>query len=405
MVTQDKLGPDRSVAGLRPKEHLALRWTASEPGAFQFPFLDLNRASNWTEFRAALSRLQGPGSNFVYADVDGNIGYQAAGRLPIRKGWSGDLPVDGASGRYEWQGYIPFEDLPSSFNPPAGMIVTANQNPFPADYPYPVSGGFASHYRSAQIRALLGSRRGWQPSGLISIQKDVYSAFSHFLARQIAAACERRKVSNPALAGALAALRGWNGQMEKDLPQPLLVTLAYQRLRRALGDSAAPGKGLLYDVQMAPAVVERLLRERPAGWVKDWDELLVRSLDEAVEEGSRSQGPNVERWIYGKYTEITITHPIGNTLPYFKKYFNIGPFELSGSATTVKQISRRLGPSMRMAVDLGDWERSLLNLPAGESGQVLSPHYRDQWGHYYNGLSFPMPFDKVEAKSVLELIP
>src|SRR5439155_21272625 len=120
------------------EKRLALKWSAAQPGMLQFPFLDLDRAGNWNEFLAALKRLPGPGSNFVYADVDGNIGYHVAGRLPIRKGWLGDLPVDGSSGDFEWQGFIPFEQLPSAFNPPAGLIVTANQNPFPADYPYPV---------------------------------------------------------------------------------------------------------------------------------------------------------------------------------------------------------------------------------------------------------------------------
>ena len=405
MVTQDKLGPDRNVSGLQAKEHLALRWAAAEPASFQYPFMEIGRARNWTEFRAALSRFSSPGSNFVYADVNGNIGYQAAGRLPIRKGWPGDLPVDGSSGNFEWQGFIPFEELPSSYNPPSGMIVTANQNPFPADYRYPVAGNFASPYRAAQIRALLAAGRGWRAEDMPAVQKDVYSAFSHFLARQIVAACDRRKVSNPSLSGAIALLREWNGQMEKNLPQPLLVTLAYPRLRRAAGDAASPGKGLIYDVQLAPAVIERLLRERPAGWVKDWDELLVRSLDEAVEEGSRSQGPDVKRWIYGKYTEMTITHPIGNNLPWAKQYFNLGPVELSGSATTVKQTTRRLAPSMRMAADLDDWERSWLNLPIGESGQVLSSHYKDQWDRYYAGRSYPMQFGKVDAKSVLTLVP
>ena len=104
----------------------------------------MNRARNWQEFTKALSRFPGPAQNFVYGDVDGNIGYHATGKLPIRKGYAGDVPVDGASGNFEWQGFIPFDQLPASFNPPDGLIVTANQNPFPPDYPYAVHGNFAS---------------------------------------------------------------------------------------------------------------------------------------------------------------------------------------------------------------------------------------------------------------------
>ncbi len=110
---------------------MALRWVVAEPGMIQYPVLDIDRAQNWQEFTAALARFPGPGSNFVYADVDGNIGYHAAGKLPIRHGYLGDVPVDGASGDYEWDGYIPFDQLPSAFNPPSGIIATANQNPFP----------------------------------------------------------------------------------------------------------------------------------------------------------------------------------------------------------------------------------------------------------------------------------
>src|SRR5581483_2007521 len=113
--------------------HLALRWLISQASLIQFPILDIDRAANWQEFTTALTRFAGPGSNFVYADVDGNIGYHAAGTLPKRKGYAGDVPVDGSSGDFDWDGYIPFDQLPSFYNPPSGIIVTANQNPFPPD--------------------------------------------------------------------------------------------------------------------------------------------------------------------------------------------------------------------------------------------------------------------------------
>ncbi|MBK5295465.1 MAG: penicillin acylase family protein, partial [Acidobacteriia bacterium] len=96
-------------------QHLSIRWTATEPGLFQFPFAEINHAGNWSQFRAALSRFLGPGQNFVYADTEGNIGYQATGKLPIRRDRDGDLPADGASGKQEWDGFIPFEELPSIY--------------------------------------------------------------------------------------------------------------------------------------------------------------------------------------------------------------------------------------------------------------------------------------------------
>jgi penicillin amidase len=384
--------------------YLALRWSAAEPGSFQFPFLDVNRARNWQEFTAAIARFAGPGQNFVYADVDGNIGYHATGQLPIRKNYDGDVPVDGSSGDNEWEGFIPFDQLPSFYNPPQGWIITANQNPFPKDYPYRVHGDFASPFRSLEIRSLLTARDGWKPDQMLAVQKDVYSAFSRFLAGQIVAAYDRRKPPQPELKDCVALLRSWNGQMEKQTPAPLLITLVYLQLRKMVADRAAPGKADLYSPQMAPAVLEKILEGDGHGWFQDKNEALIRALSGAFEEGRTLQGGNVNRWNYGKYNELTIKHPIGGELPLLGPYFNIGPVEMSGSSTTIKQTTLRLGPSMRFVADLSDWERSLNNITIGESGQFLSRHYKDQWDAYYVGRSFPMQFGKVDAKETLVFV-
>ena len=225
------------------KEHLALRWAAAEPRAFQFPFPELNRAGNWREFTAALARFPGPAQNFVYADVDGNIGYHASGLLPIRKNYTGDVPVDGSSGEFEWHGFIPFDDLPSFYNPPRGVIVTANQNPFPPGYQYTVNGNFASQYRSNQIRDLLTARNGWRAEEMLAVQKDVYSGFLEYVARAIVAAYDQRKAQHTALDNAVALLRGWNGQVDKDEAAPMVATLAYLHLRRMVAEKASPALG------------------------------------------------------------------------------------------------------------------------------------------------------------------
>jgi len=387
------------------KQRLALRWVAAEPGSFQFPFIELNHARNWGEFSKAISRFAGPGQNFVYGDVDGNIGYHAAGRLPIRKNYAGDVPVDGASGNFEWQGFIPFDQLPASFNPPDGLIVTANQNPFPPDYPFTVNGNFASHYRGRQIRDMISGRKALRPEDTLAVQKDVYSAFNRYLAQAAVQAYDRRGKRRADLTEAVSLLRSWNGQMDRDRPEPLIASLLFQYFRQAVAEVAAPGKGSLYETQMAPAVIENLLCARPPGWFGDYDEALLRSFADGLDEGGRMQGRDVKKWVYGKYLELTVGHPIGHRLPLVAKYFDIGPVWMSGSSTSVKQTTRRLGPSMRMNADLGDWDRSLMNLPIGESGHVLSGHYKDQWDAYYNGRSFPMQFRKVEVKSVLEFVP
>jgi penicillin amidase len=386
-------------------EKMALKWTAAQPDLFAFPFLDLDRARNWGEFTKALANYPGPAQNFVYADTDGNIGYHAAGKLPIRRNYYGDVPVDGSSGDYEWDGYIPFEQLPNAYNPPDGYIVTANQNPFPRNYPYHINGNFPSEYRSRQILDMLRAGKALKPDDTLRIQKDVYSAFSHFLARQIVAAVDRRKATNPNFSEAVPLLRKWDGQMDKGEAAPMIVTLAYQYFRKFIGDRAAPGKGPIYETEMSAAVIRKLLVTRPAGWFDNWDVTLERALADGLEEGRRIQGDAVAKWQFGRYLEVRIPHPIGHPLPMIGKYFDIGPVEMSGSSTSVKQTSKRVGPSMRMNADLANWDNSLLNLPIGQSGHPLSRHYKDEWDAYYNGQSFPMQFDKVDVKDSLKLTP
>lgn len=390
------------MLGAEGNERLSLRWVAAEPGLLQYPLLEVDRAANWQQFTAALARYPGPAQNFVYADVDGNIGYHVAGRLPIRRGFAGDVPVDGSSGDFEWQGIIPFDQLPSVFNPPSGLIATANQNPFPVDYPYPVNGTFAPPDRVNQIRALLSARRNWRAEEMLAVQKDVYSAFGKFLAGQLVAAYDKRHMKNPGLEDSIALLRSWNGQMEKNLAAPFLVTLAYQHVRTAFAENAAPGASANYDFPIAPAVIERLLRERPSGWFADYDGMLLGVLVDAVEEGQRIQGRDVRRWQYGAALRLTIPHPVTHQIRWLGKYFDIGPIPMSGGTLTVKQTTLRLGPSMRMNADLADWDHSLLNILTGQSGQILSSHFRDQWSSYYVGQSFPMQFRRVKEASTLE---
>ena len=394
-------------------EHLALRWVAAEPGKFAMTFTDLDRARNWQEFNAGLAKFPGPGQNFVYADVDGNIGYHAAGSLPIRRDFTGDLPLDGASGKFEWDGFIPYEQLPSAYNPPSGIIATANQNPFPPNYPYTVSGSFAVPYRVRQIFARLQAKPKLTPEDTLAIQKDVYSPFENFLARSLVKAWEKEGSSYGDLKPAIDRLRTFNGQMDKEGVAPLLVVLTDRYVRRAIADNASPGSGSAYanspasqdPYQMSYGSAEHLLRDRPSGWFTDWDQMLLNALRDGVREAQRMQGRNMDKWRYGKYLKLEIDHPVGNQLPLVASYFNIGPVPMSGASTSVKQTTRRLGPSERMNAVVGDWDRSLLNLPVGESGHIFSSHYRDQWDAYYNGRSFPMQFDHVDAKSTLTINP
>jgi penicillin amidase len=155
---------------------------------------------------------------------------------------------------------------------------------------------------------------------------------------------------------------------------------------------------------MGPAIVQDIL-QNPQGWFHETNDTLMSALVDALADGRQMQGSDIKHWDYGKYNDLTIRHPVGAPLPLVGPYFNIGPVDMSGSPTTIKQINEHLGPSMRFVADLSNWEQSLNNITIGESGQILSRHYKDQWDAYYYGRSFPMQFQHIDVKSTLVIEP
>lgn len=385
----------------------SMRWSAMD--GFAFPFFDIDRAQNWQQFRAAVSSYWGPGQNFVYADRAGNIGYQAGGRVPIRRGFDGDVPLDGVSGNYEWDGYIPFHEMPSVYNQASGIIATANQNPFPPDFAYRVNGNFADTYRVEQIRALLSAKRGLTVRDMLAVQKDVYSAYDFFLAQQAVAASGRCGGNGQMVCEAVEILRRWNGQMDKDEAAPAITELLSREIGKHLIQLIVRRSDSINvpEIRPRPQVIERLLRDHPQGWVpnNDWEKWLAERFVSALEAGRREQGSPASNWRWGKMLRWKIEHPVGRQLPFVGGLFNVGPVEMSGSGTSVKQTTLVVGPSERMIVDLGNLDKSVQNLVIGESGFVASPHYKDQWRAYYAGTSFPMQFEHVDAKQVLRVRP
>jgi penicillin amidase len=242
---------------------------------------------------------------------------------------------------------------------------------------------------------------------MLAVQTDVYSGFSHFLAREVASAYARHSASYATLADAVELLRNWNGQMSSGQAAPMIASLTYLHLRTAFARRASQAKQPVWNSAAAPAVIEKLLRERPREWFDDYDKLLLDNLADAVEEGRRMQGRNVAKWDYGAYNGMVLDNPILGRLPVLGKYFNIGRAPMSGSPDTVKlkRLGEAFGPSMRMVVDLSNLDASMQNITLGESGQVLSRHYRDQWDAHLAGRSFPMQFNKIDATDTLVFMP
>ena len=196
-----------------------------------------------------------------------------------------------------------------------------------------------------------------------------------------------------------------DGSRTENRAAPMVVMLVLAQLRKQALERAAPGAAAQLQDTVPVLSIEKLLREKPAGWFPDYDQLLMRCLTGALEAGLKLQGFDAAQWDWGRYQALTIVNPVAGRIPVLGRLFNVGPVPMRGAPTTVAQYTGRLGPSMRIVVDLNNLDGSLANLTLGESGQRLSGHYKDQWDAYYNGRSFPMQFEKIDARQVLTIMP
>jgi penicillin G amidase len=392
---------------------LALRWTLYDGP--RIPLYDVNTAQNWEEFRHAFSRWDAPGQNVVYADVDGNIGYQATGKVPIRAG-DGSLPVSGADNAHEWTGYIPFDKLPSIYNPPSGIIATANGRITPDDYRYSISMEWEAPWRTARIYHVLESGRKFSAADMLALENDIHSE-PHLLAgeRFVYAVDHAAKASARAKQAA-DLMRNWDGRMGASAAAPTIAEVSIQELTRLLleprlggapddlRDGASKQETLswrTYRWEMRSVWLENVLLHHPQRWLPaqypNYEELLTAAVEAAV---NRAEAPkDLALWRWGAYNAVKIQHPVLGKIPLLNHWSGPGEREQSGGAYAVKAATRTHGPSERFTANMADLDESTLNLVTGESGNFLSPHYMDQWKAWYEGTTFALPFTQraVEA--------
>jgi penicillin G amidase len=393
-VKATRHGPVISHEGSRD---LALRWTALEPGALRFPFLKIDRAQNWQEFTAALRDFTGPMQNFVYADVDGNVGYYAAAWVPIRKEGDGSLPPPGSTDDYDWTGYIPFEDLPHAFNPASGMIATANGRIVPDGYPYFITDRWAAPFRTARIFQLLESGKEFTVSDMLRIQTDILSLEDKWLAGELVKAAKAHAPSTPDAQYAMSLLADYDGEAHADSAATLVCEVTRKALLKRiltpkLGDEVSD-----YNWSMSTIFLMTVLKNNWTRWLppgdQDFNATLMKSLEEGVAHIPSLVGsPDHAAWQWGQTIPLTFHNRLTLAFPFLAKYLNVGPVPQPGTQTTVKQTTPTVGPSMRMVVDFSNLDNSVQNITVGESGQVMSGYYKDQFDAWYHGRSFPMQF-------------
>jgi penicillin amidase len=384
-------------------KYYALRWTATEPGGLFFTYNWLGRAQNWSEFRKEMKRVWGPAQNVVYADVDGNIGYIMAARVPIRKKGHGEVPVPGDTDDYEWTGYIPFDQLPQAFNPASGLIVTANARVVGPSYKPYLTDRWEEPYRTARIYDLLHDKRDLRPEDMLRVQTDTYSYPHLFLAEQLSSAVKTAQPKDARAQKLIERVKDWNGIADADSP---LVSFLEATRHTALVLLLEPylGKDTSLYEWRSTSFLQRILTDRPAKWLpaayKTYDELLCAAADRAVKRlAERSKSERIEDWPWKRFDSLEMLHPVGRQ-GLLKRLLSITNQPQSGTMFSPRAASQHDGPAMRFVANPANWDDSILLIPAGQSGQFGSSHYTDQFSYWYNGKPITAPFsDSAETKA------
>jgi len=393
---------------------LALAWTALRDDDLTLQAgLGVAHARDWQSFVASLRDFHSPQQNITYADVDGNIGFLAPGLIPIRGGSgggrSGTMPQPGWEASGDWQGFVPFEALPRVYNPPGGAIVTANHQVVPDDYPHHLTFEWAAGYRAQRIMEKLAESGRHDLASFRVLQQDRTSLFARALLPWL------RSVAVPAGAGEIAGraqalLDGWEGSMDPDRPEPLVFQAwiwEFARLVSAdeLGAHQRPAWG------RKGTFVQRVLEERNV-WCDDahtaavetCEEMLVRALIGATSRLAEEHGDDPEAWRWGRaHVAIAEHRPFGATplAPLFNlsgpapgSIYAVNAFSF-GTLEEERPFASAHGPSFRAIYDLADLDRSLFVQSTGQSGNILSPWYRNLEKRWRAGDYIPIPTDRA----------
>lgn len=389
---------------------LALQWTALRERSHLFAsVLQIDRAQNWDEFRSALRQWDAPSQNFVYADVDGNIGYQMPGNVPIRAKGDGSVPAPG-TGDYEWTGYIPFDQLPFVYNPPTHFVATANQAVVPPTYKYLITGDWSAPYRKQRIDDLLKAKDKLSVDDFKAIQGDVYSIPDAQLQKYIVALTPSGFLQQ----GAMTQVKAWDGRFTTDTIGGTIVEVTYQRLLKNLFADKM-GANLFTTYQGADDYARQVVIALLAQPTSDWwgsagrDAVLQKSFAEAVDYLGNQFGDAPGDWHWGRLHTATFEHPLGSVQP-LNLLFNAGPVAAPGGVFTVFATSfdgtdpyaASTISSMRQIIDLSNLSNSLQINTTGQSGQPLNKHYSDMILLWRDTQYAPMYFDRAALDKVKE---
>ena len=395
------------------KRPISLSWTIYDPANVSEPFFAIGNSVDGASLAAAFASFGGPAQNMVYADDGGHIGYHAIGRVPLR----GDathpsplLPIPAEpSPANEWTGYIPYDQMPQAHDPAAGLLATANARVVPGTYPFPITLNWAAPYRNERIWKVLATRTGLTPADMLHLQTDTYSDLDHAIAQRLAYALDHASIPSnkqKRLHKAADLLRDWKGEVDANDAAPAIVDAARATLWDLILAPKLGAAAKLYAWDEKPYAEEQLILHTPARWLppayRTWDDLLAAAVDQGL--ASEKAPSDLASWRYGTVHPVDIEHPILSGSPILKYLLGLpvgtGPLPQSGDGSTIKQVSRAFGPSERFTADLGDLDRSTLNIVLGQSGNPASPWFLDQWRAWYTGTTFPLPYTAPAVQAV-----
>ncbi len=406
---------------------VSMKWTGNDPSDEARTFYLINRARNWDDFKEALKSFGSPAQNFVYGDVDGNIGYYTGGRLPIRKTKSAILPYPGTTGEFDWSGYVPFEKMPQQLNPPVGFIATANNKIVDDSYPYYISNTWEPPWRATRITEILKSQEKFSVEEMQRLQLDLISPQAQELVPIILKAFDGQEIKNNDIKTALTYFRNWNFEMKKeDVATTLFETFFLKTLHNTFEEKFGPKLLGLYDTLASTpmTVMTELLKKDSSAWfdntttplVETKNDIIRKSLTDAIVDLKGLLGGELKEWQWGRLHKIEFKHVFGaNNL--LRPIFDVGPFAVGGSHSTIwkgdfslnQPYANTVGPSTRQIFDLSDLNNTRAVTPPGQSGQIFYKHYSDQVQLWLLGAyrRMPMGRDVIErtCRDVLTLEP
>ncbi|HLQ95880.1 MAG TPA: penicillin acylase family protein [Pseudogracilibacillus sp.] len=392
---------------------LSLRWTALDPTTELQAILNINHATNWDEFEKGLEDFLAPAQNFVFADTDGNIAYKANGKIPIYE--DGDdalLPLPGWEEKYEWDDFIPFDELPRVVNPDKGFIATANNKIEGDDYPYHISNVWAQPYRYERIYEVLDDKNELTAQDMKDLQMDA----TNLRAREFVPAFQ--EILDGADVGeneesALELLEDWGYEDDKDLPQPLIFETWMENISKMLYKDIPDDLDDLFEAE--GQTTDELLRSGDdSKWVRDaggMESLVQETLETTIEDLEKEYGEKVEDWKWGDYHQIQFKHPLSSASDILAKIVNKDdPLPVDGSAYTPMAARSAAdgivdhGASWRFVIDMEEPESGYHIVSPGQSGHLKSKWYNDQTEAWVTGDYHETNTQEFEG-DVLDIIP